>query len=350
MTNSYCGADGMSSLYFHCRTLAATGDRSSLQELRNLLLTYDGRTFEKDIIPRIASASILINGPAGAFELKELVYRAPGSIYPAAIMETLWRAATKQPIPSNALVRLEQFVVDDATSHAARVVVDDLIIESEVDDDLRLMLLFYAASEEMTSWGNTDNAIDEIVNFGRYMFSVFRSASIRVTEAIIRQLEEMIDNELPEARYQEFLRLNPVLLDPLAAEVISQARLGSDLITDYVIRCHDSRYLVVEIEKPQDAMMTSQNNFSAKFTHAMGQILDFQNWISENNSYAQSKLPGIDCPSGIIVIGRRDKMSAQQEKKLRRWCRNSKSVEVLTFDDLVRRGRLLLTSLRLESP
>ncbi|MGH3965670.1 MAG: Shedu anti-phage system protein SduA domain-containing protein [Pseudonocardiaceae bacterium] len=136
------------------------------------------------------------------------------------------------------------------------------------------------------------------------------------------------------------------MLDPLAAEVIPKHRLGDDYITDFVIRRHDRRYLVVEIEKPQDRIFTPRNDFTAEFSHAMGQVLDFQGWVAERADYARSNLPNIENPRGLLVMGSRSALTEYQEKKLRRWCINSNSIEVATFDDLVISGRQLLASMR----
>jgi Domain of unknown function (DUF4263) len=182
--------------------------------------------------------------------------------------------------------------------------------------------------------------------FSAHVLHVLRESSIILTISLIEEFEALVDASLPEADYQAFLEENPVFLDPLAAEILNRRKLGLELITDFVIRRHDSQYVVVEIEKPQDRVFTAGNDFTAQFSHASGQVLDFQGWVAENIAYAQRPMPGIENPKGLLIMGRRRDMSREGEAKLRRWIANSKHIEVLTFDDLARRARALHTSLR----
>ena len=46
-----------------------------------------------------------------------------------------------------------------------------------------------------------------------------------------------------------FLKTNPVFLDPLANVVIPKQQLANEMTTDFVIRRLDNEYIVVEIEK-----------------------------------------------------------------------------------------------------
>ena len=124
------------------------------------------------------------------------------------------------------------------------------------------------------------------------------------------------------------------------------ARCSHGLVTDFVVRRHDFRYVVVEIEKPQDRIFTQADDFGSSFSQAMGQVLDSQGWIAGNVAYARRHLPGIENPHGVLIMGRRSQMTAAQKSKLRRWLQNSKNIEVLTFDDLSERARALHTRLR----
>jgi hypothetical protein len=155
----------------------------------------------------------------------------------------------------------------------------------------------------------------------------------------------MIAADLPEERYQEFLSLHPVILDPLAAEVISKQRLGLEYATDFAVRSHDDRWLLVEIERPQDELFTKGNDFRERFTHAFGQVLDFHHWVDDNVAYAQRHMPHIASPHGLLVIGLRSRLTDLQQSKLRRFCGNSRRIDVQTYDDLWKRATSLYENL-----
>ncbi|WP_432862277.1 Shedu anti-phage system protein SduA domain-containing protein [Microbispora rosea] len=175
---------------------------------------------------------------------------------------------------------------------------------------------------------------------------VSTESSIKLTAKLLQSFKSLIDAEEDESAYQRFLQENPVILEPLAAEIIPQARLGLEYITDFVLRLHDNRYIVVEIERPQDRIFTSQGDLTARFNHAVGQVLDFQHWVAENSAYAQKNMPGIVSPHGLLVMGLRKNLTEREASKLRRWQQNSRDIEHLTYDDLLVRSSTLLKSLR----
>lgn len=120
-----------------------------------------------------------------------------------------------------------------------------------------------------------------------------------------------------------------------------------DLVTDYVLRRRDDRYLVVEIERPSTKLFTNAGEFSAAFTHAYGQILGFQAWVTDNLAYAQSKMPGISDPKGILVIGMRSRLAPDEQRKLRFWnAMHEHYALTLCFDDLSAQAQTLSDNLR----
>ena len=144
----------------------------------------------------------------------------------------------------------------------------------------------------------------------------------------IKEFEKLVESELREEDYQRFLAGHPVFIDPLASEVIPKQQLGREKTTDYAVRRSDNEWILVEIEKPQNRIFTKNDNFTAEFTHAFGQVIDFQEWVDTHAEYARHWMPGISSPKGILIIGRRNALSHQQEAKLKRYCINSQSVEV----------------------
>jgi Domain of unknown function (DUF4263) len=170
-------------------------------------------------------------------------------------------------------------------------------------------------------------------------------ASIRLTPATIDEFETLIGAARKEIQYQRFLERHPVLLDPLAAEMIPHQRLGVEYATDFALRRHDGGWTLIEIERPQDKIFTKSDDFTSRFTHAFGQVLDFQQWVDQNVAYAQELLPAITAPRGLLVVGVRQALSPRQAKKLKQFSENSRRIEIMTYDDLLARGRQLYASL-----
>ena len=257
----------------------------------------------------------------------------------------IWLAATNQKVPDEdsylASLLRSDIAVNGYVRQKASEAFDDLVLSSRDNPVLFSKLISIAGREAIKNQVQGGGS-----NFSDRLIRVLSAGSISVSTALLDRFEELIGANLREEEYQSYLKEHPILLDPLAAEVIPKHRLGDDHITDFVIRRHDGRYLVVEIEKPQDRIFTKAGEFSSQFTHALGQVLDFQGWVAEENGYARKKLPHIENPRGLLVMGKRVDLEASHERKLRRWNANSNSIDVMTFDDLVTSGRQLLASLR----
>jgi hypothetical protein len=230
--------------------------------------------------------------------------------------------------------------VDLNVSLAAKRALIDLMIDAQSDLDLLALFLQYA-SEDASFSGPGGQA-----DFAKLFLETTAASTIRLTGSLLDQFAELIDRELPEAEYQDFLTANPVLLDPLAAEIVPLAPLGLEFKTDFIVRRHDGRYLVVEIEKPQDPLLTKSRNLSHQFTHALGQVLDFQDWVQHHVAYAQSHFPGINNPAGLLIMGRRSSLTSADKRKVAAWERNSSGVRLATYDDLLSEARQLLVSIR----
>lgn len=166
-----------------------------------------------------------------------------------------------------------------------------------------------------------------------------------LTTRLIEEFERLVEGELREEDYQQFLAAHPIFIDPQARKVKSKERLGLEKTTDYAICRSDDEWILVEIEKPQDRIFTKKDDFTAEFIHAFGQVLDFQEWVDTHAEYARHLMPVISSPKGILIIGRRNALSSQQEAKLKRWCINSQFVEVFTYDNVIQRTKNLNTNI-----
>lgn len=326
-------------------SLTNSGDPDCLDDLAVFLTARDNHTYLKQEIPRWAAAAHIQIGPTGVRRLGELLLTAPGTIYPHAIIEAIWQAAQSRRSNSPFSHRMPpefSAPIGDETSHEAKSVLNEILQNARLNPDLFSILLRFLS--EQATFGSILSGDDEH-QIVESIYDAFTAGSIRISKRLIHQFESLIQQERPEEEYQQFLQAHPVFLDPLAATVIAKQRLGVEFVTDFVLNRHDGKYILVEIEKPHDTIFTQQDDFSAKFTHAFGQVLDFQQWIDTHGEYARSLLPGISSPRGLLVMGLRSKLTQRHIEKLHRFSLNAAMVNVLTFDDLVENSRNLYRSI-----
>lgn len=313
---------------------SAQASEGCIRDLRSLLTIKPDDLLGYIGVPQMAAIFAVRHGAAGIELLAEAARTAQSPGLRRHALAALWAVTRGEELPFYAPGRMDQPEVSDAARQAASNILDDLIVESASEPDLFTACLMMAEDA-----GNP-------LGFAARFMRVSSEASIRLTKALLEEFAELVDRNGAEAEYQEFLERNPVLLDPLAAEVYPLAPLGLEFKTDFVIRRHDDRYIVVEIERPQDAIFTAQVDFTARMTHAVGQVMDFQQWVSDNVAYARNNFPGIFEPAGLLVMGRSASLDARARRKLARWQVNSRHIELSTYDGLLARGWALLHSLR----
>lgn len=326
--------------------LAEDRTPGSVEKLKQFLSVRDDGTYEKHIIPYLACHALIYKGIPGVEAMAEVLPKAPGHIYPMAILSSLLQASeghhAKALFETVETSPILHKVIDDDVRVAARVeflsFLDDCRTDPESFD--RLIGLLYDEQMRSSSEKQSNSRFHEVV------FKILTDSTLRVSERHIEQLDRLIRSGAREEEYQKFFTEYPVFLNPLASQLLSKHKLGDDFITDYILETLTGEYIAVEIEKPSDPIFTQSNDFSHQFTHAFGQVIDFIEWVEQNIAYAQNKLPGIVSPKGVLVIGTRASLSKIQEAKLRRFNKNSNAVEVLTFDDLLSRAKTLQDNIR----
>lgn len=339
-------SDYIRQLVSNFEQLALDPSDEAHQRLVSALETRDNGTYEKHIVPCLASSALLYKGTIGVEALAQILPRAPGFIYPLAILSALWRASEGQHLQPPFITLPTDSPLSRTISEEVRAAAGAKFVafldECRTDSESFYRFINLLYHEQTHSMFDTEST----ERFKNSVYRILSDVTLRLSDRLINQYRVLLSSPHREEIYQTFLMSNPIFLDPLASRLFSKHKLGSEFITDYVLERLTGDYLAVEIEKPSDPIFTQANDFSAQFTHAFGQVLDFIEWIEQNIAYAQKKLPGIASPRGLLVIGMRASLTPTQTDKLRRFCKNSSSVNVLTFDDLLSNAESLQRNIR----
>jgi hypothetical protein len=175
---------------------------------------------------------------------------------------------------------------------------------------------------------------EERLNF---LVDMLIDSHMYLNKAILKQFEDLLAAApTREEELHKFLVEHPVLLDPFVTELRTKHELGDDFITDFVIRRMNNEYVVVEIENSTDKLFNNDGSFTADLMKAIAQVRDFQAWLGDNVAYAQTKLPHIRRPEGLVVIGRRPDLAPIMEKRLSEENFSRRGhIKVVTYDDLL---------------
>lgn len=154
--------------------------------------------------------------------------------------------------------------------------------------------------------------------------------------ALLRAFEGLLEEASKEEELQIFLKEHPEFLYPAQITCHPKFRLGDDYITDYVLlvqASHGSEYVFVEIERANKRIFTTSGQFTADFTQARAQLLDWEAWITRNHAYISSKLQNLYKPKFHLVMGRDSELTPELRNKIQTNFSGS-NTQFSTYDDL----------------
>ena len=137
-----------------------------------------------------------------------------------------------------------------------------------------------------------------------------------------------------ESIFQRFLESHPLMLDPRAFQVWGRPDLHGKLEPDFIIRTYDNSYVIIEIETPAKQLVTKQGQLSAHVTHAIGQVLRYQDYLRTHLPAALEAFPEFTPPAGLVVVGRESSLDADQKAVLRSENQSRSDIRIVGFDVL----------------
>ena len=186
-------------------------------------------------------------------------------------------------------------------------------------------------------------------------------------DALIERFEDMLRKKLDEGKWQAFFNANPFILNMAfgypVIKVRDQASVGGrklsgdgEKITDFLVKNSlTNNTAVFEIKTPQtqvlhkrpyrDGVYTPSADFSGSINQALDQKYQFQKQVAqikENTRLYDIESYAVHC---CLVVGTTPE-GEDQQKSFELFRRNSKDVEIVTFDELLEKLRQLAAFLR----
>lgn len=186
-------------------------------------------------------------------------------------------------------------------------------------------------------------------------------------DALIKRYEEMLGEKLVEGRWQDFFNENPFILNMAfgypVIKVRDQASVGGrklsgngEKITDFLVKNSlTNNTAIFEIKTPQtailnktpfrDGVFTPSADLSGSINQALDQKYQFQKQIAQikdNTRLYDIESYAVHC---CLVIGSTPD-GDDRKKSFELFRRNSKDVEIVTFDELLEKLKQLSAFLR----
>jgi Shedu protein SduA, C-terminal len=173
-----------------------------------------------------------------------------------------------------------------------------------------------------------------------------RKKALKNSRELLSDFKHLLQEAKKEEEVQRFLNDNPILLHPDYIHIEPKAKLGEEYVTDYVLTVQGltgKDHYLIEIEKPSKKIFTKNNQYSAEYTQAKNQLLDWQIWVESNFSYFEKKYPESFHPYYQLIYGRSSSLTEQQVKKMK--IDNRERHINITYDDIVDRFEQIIENI-----
>ncbi len=145
-----------------------------------------------------------------------------------------------------------------------------------------------------------------------------------------------------EGEYQVLLADNPWMLADSYSQVARHRSLDDENIPDFTaLRSYDLCHDILELKQPFTPLFRKNGSFSAEFNDAWNQAERYLDFCHHERSYLlkQKKLR-FESPRCILIIGY--ELSDTQRDDIRKKEFMNRLITVLTYDQLIKRGRHIL--------
>lgn len=189
-----------------------------------------------------------------------------------------------------------------------------------------------------------ESASDDILK----AMSVMNLKSKGRAEKLVDDYKNLLNNAKSEEEVQKFLNENPVLILPNYEEVMIKPTLSDQYIPDYAFATRRNgrlHWTFVEIENPDKRIFTKQGQFTAQFTQAKNQLLQWDSFISQNILFLKEKFHDLNRPSFYLIYGRNDELDSDNKSIIESEFASNVNRKFSTFDDLALDFKTLLMRL-----
>lgn len=175
---------------------------------------------------------------------------------------------------------------------------------------------------------------------------------ISVLAGTLKGYSKLLEKKpLLEEEMQVFLKNNFVILEPGYRRIFTKDELKKFKFpeADFLLLTHDAKYVIVELESPEDHIFTYEKepNPSRELREAQSQIQRYLTFFRNNILYCRNIFPdmSVENVKGLIVIGRSSLLNNKQKQSLESLAGTTIGYEIVTYDELFQRTNSLLENI-----
>lgn len=286
-------------------------------------------------------------------KLKE--YHIRKGRYPIRVTLTLWDDGKSEPfvdlysgVPTpNKPYKHNHFKIKSKSiwSKIKKIIDEELIKHVGAGRPISDKVVEKQVNEEIERLKTDLLRMQKTVQASSKLIKEFRNMKIPDYKNNIEEFEKLIKTAKKEDELQKFLAKLPWLLG-LEYENSKPQKIAPGQRYDFYVEKYDGYADIIEIKKPNDAIFDNEGKITRTFSKALQQLISY---IDDALLYADSKRLTKNLnfnflkPKGILIIGR-----TQDKDKLKTLEYYFHHIEILTYDDVLERGKTILNHLRKE--
>ncbi len=183
--------------------------RAGRLELAEAVLLDERRIggVERMSYAEFAGGAALVAGEAGIHTLAVVAESGSYKSWSSYAIDSLWLAASGKQIPHEgyaAAVSDIRFPVNETVRIRAREILDEIIVASKENLGLFSKIMTLASNE-----ANKNQVMGGVNEFAEHVMKIFAAGSITVPASVLEDFESLVSKNLPEEKYQEFLKSAP---------------------------------------------------------------------------------------------------------------------------------------------
>lgn len=189
---------------------------------------------------------------------------------------------------------------------------------------------------------------------------LFKQSKLSIYKEKIRELEQRLQENHPESSgdnsWQTWIYKNNWLFAMQYAEPLPKEKVGFHNIPDFLFPTLDGFIDVLEIKKPifevieEDKSHQGSYKWAKETNEAIGQVVNYLHEIELHQLEIVKRIEDKHAvqlsavkPRGVILIGKSDSWSRQKCEALRKLNQSLQRIEVITYTDILRRGKSLIS-------
>lgn len=173
----------------------------------------------------------------------------------------------------------------------------------------------------------------------------YRNIKLPEYKRDIKEFKKLLKTAKKEDELQDFLSRKPWLLG-LEYENSQPQKIGVKKRYDFYMEKYDGYADIIEIKKVNEDLLNKSGKLSTALNNAIQQLIEYiDDAIVEGDSKKISKKLKINFlkPKGILIIGRRK--SKDENEKIKTISDYFRNIDILTYDDILERGKNILNHL-----